>query len=146
MSVGDTGWRFDKAVKSRIMAMLAYVQALVQTLKSDGPAAMLTEATEHAKALVQYDPSAAGLKRAGQGGRVIQVVITLVITAVIAYIGLIILADVEKTGDFAANSTFSNSSTALMSGIESVYGLMPVVFIALFVGVIIAALMSVNVR
>jgi len=30
--------------------------------------------------------------------------------------------------------------------VESVYGLMPVVFIALFVGVIIAALMSVRMR
>jgi hypothetical protein len=128
------------------MAMLAYVQALVQTLKSDGPAAMFEQATGHAKALVQYDPSATGLKRAGQGGQVITVVITIVVATVIAYIGLIILSDVEETGDFAANSTFANSSNAIMSGVESVYGLVPIVFLALFVSVIIAALMSVQVR
>jgi len=121
-----------------------WLVALLTALQGGGVSAWLDELTWIADS--QRDPSATGLKRAGQGGRVVSIVITLVVASVIAYIGLIILSDVEETGDFAdeGNSTFGNSSADLLSGVESVYGLMPVVFIALFVGVIIAALLSIR--
>lgn len=121
-----------------------WVMALVMAFKANGIDGFLDEMEAITRS--QWDPQASGLKRAGQGGQVVSIVVTLVVAAVIAYIGLIILSDVQETGSFESGSTFENSSTSLLSGVESVYGLMPVVFIALFVGVIIAALMSVNVR
>lgn len=92
-----------------------------------------------------YDPDASLVARAGQSVDIAGVVLTLVVAGVFAYVGLFIMAETEESTDIN-NSNFSGARTDLTSGIETAYGMLEIVFIALLLGAIIAILLGIRGR
>lgn len=97
-----------------------------------------------------YDPTETGpaertarktgsatLARAGQRVDVVGAVLSLIIVAVIAYVGLDVIAEVETNTDVEGNSNLSNASKDLDSGVEGAFSLLGVVFLVILLAVII---------
>lgn len=79
----------------------------------------------------------ATLARAGQRVDVVGAVLSLIIVAVIAYVGLDVIGEVESSTDVSGSSDLQNASTDLDNGIESAFGLMGVVFLVILLSVVI---------
>lgn len=77
------------------------------------------------------------LARAGQRVDVVGAVLSLIIVAVIAYVGLDVVSEVETNTDTSSNSNLSNASDSLDSGVEGAFSLMGVVFLVILLSVII---------
>lgn len=97
-----------------------------------------------AKAAVGYDehrPTTARSLVAGQDRDLISTMLLVVVSAVIGYVGLVVMSETEGTTDFTSNSGFDNSSDSLTAGIESFFSLVEVVYIAVVLSLVIGALL-----
>lgn len=92
------------------------------------------------------NPHADGMVRAGQSmNGMIGAALGIVITAVIAYVGLSVMATTSNSTNVSGTS-FSSAKTSLTSGVTSAYSLMEVLFIVAILGVIVSALIGLNAR
>lgn len=98
------------------------------------------------------DPDAPLAVRVGQNVDVVGVILTIIVAAVVGYVGLIVGSDTEDATGFntsqnAENQTaFENSSESLTGGIETSYSLVEVVFITLMLALIIGTLVGLRRR
>jgi hypothetical protein len=91
--------------------------------------------------------------RAGQRVDVVGAVLTLVIVAVIAYVGLDVVGEVEdstsisgKDNDPQNRSELANASVSLDQGLEGAFGIMGVVFLVILLAVIIGLFVGLRQR
>jgi hypothetical protein len=68
--------------------------------------------------------------------------ISITVAAVVGYVGLSVMSTTEKTADFDENSSFQNASDSLTGSVESAYSLVEVVFIAIILGLVVGALVT----
>jgi hypothetical protein len=102
--------------------------------------------TRIARRLGHDAPGASSLARAGQNVDIVGAAITLVVVAVVSYVGLQAISSTEDATSLDSGSTLSNASDSLDTGVESAFGLMEVVFIVLLLSVIIALLIGLRMR
>lgn len=92
------------------------------------------------------------IARLGQNVDVVGVLLTIVVAAVVGYVGLIVGSETEDATDFdtsqdAGNQTeFENASESLTGGIETSFSLVEVVFITLMLALIIGTLVGLRRR
>lgn len=84
--------------------------------------------------------------KVGQSVDVVGVMLTIVVAAVVGYVGLVVMSDTEDTTSFTSNSAFDNASTNLTSGVETSFSLIEVVFITLMLALIIGTLVGLRRR
>jgi len=80
--------------------------------------------------------------RAGQDMNLVSTMIAIVVAATIGYVGLTVMSTTESTTDFNDGSAFDNASGSLTSGVETTYSLVEVVFIAILLGLVVGALVT----
>jgi len=80
-----------------------------------------------------YDPDAGALQRAGQVGTIISVIVV----AVVALVGTLILAQINSALPTIDNTALSNSQTAILDGFAGAMDLVPVVLLVLVAALVI---------
>jgi uncharacterized membrane protein YoaK (UPF0700 family) len=74
---------------------------------------------------------------AGQGGDLVNVMLTLVVAGVAGFVGVYALAETETAISMPTDSSLNGSLEALGGGLSSAFGLAPIVFIVLMLSVAI---------
>ena len=84
------------------------------------------------------------VKSAGQGGQLVDVMLVIVITAVIGFVGLAVVQTTDDSQEFTGE--YDNSSDSLSGGVTDAFDLVSVVYIVLMLVVIIGALVGLRGR
>jgi hypothetical protein len=74
---------------------------------------------------------------AGQGGDLVDVMLTLVVAGVAGFVGVYALAETEASISMPTDSALNGSLEELGGGLASAFGLAPIVFIVLMLSVAI---------
>jgi len=95
--------------------------------------AMLLALVAQSKVAPEMDPDAGPLHRAAQVGTVISVVVI----AVVALVGVLVLAQVESALPSISNTELSNTQTSILDGFAGAMDLIPVVLLVLVASLVI---------
>ena len=95
--------------------------------------AMLLALVAQSKFAPEMDPDAGPLHRAAQVGTVISVVVI----AVVALVGVLVLAQVESALPSISNTELSNTQTSILDGFAGAMDLIPVVLLVLVASLVI---------
>jgi len=80
-----------------------------------------------------YDPTAGPLRRAGQTGTIISVVVI----GVVALVGILIFAQIQAALPDTSNTELQNASDEIVSGFGSALELIPIVMLVLVAALVI---------
>ncbi len=111
--------------------MLDTIRAIPDELRSI--VAMLLALVAQSKVAPEMDPDAGPLHRAAQVGTVISVVVI----AVVALVGVLVLAQVESALPTIDNTELSNTQTSILDGFAGAMDLVPVVLLVLIASLVI---------
>ena len=111
--------------------MLDTIRAIPDELRSI--VAMLLALVAQSKVAPDMDPDAGPLHRAAQVGTVISVVVI----AVVALVGVLVLAQVESALPTIDNTELSNTQTSILDGFAGAMDLVPVVLLVLIASLVI---------
>jgi len=111
--------------------MLNRLRALPDELRSI--VAMLLALVAQSKFAPEMNPDAGPLHRAAQVGTVISVVVI----AVVALVGVLVLAQVESALPSISNTELSNTQTSILDGFAGAMDLIPVVLLVLVASLVI---------
>jgi hypothetical protein len=111
--------------------MLDTIRAIPDELRSI--VAMLLALVAQSKFAPEMDPDAGPLHRAAQVGTVISVVVI----AVVALVGVLVLAQVESALPSISNTELSNTQTSILDGFAGAMDLIPVVLLVLVASLVI---------
>ncbi|MGK7295293.1 MAG: hypothetical protein ACNS61_05580 [Candidatus Wenzhouxiangella sp. M2_3B_020] len=129
-----TGAAKRKVAKTALQTAVDY-----HGVRNEGTDYILREA----KRSSTWDPETQDsmLVKAGQSMDLVGVMLTIVIATVIGFVGLQVMAQTDSSAEFESGSSYDNASQELSGGIESTFALVDVVYITLFLGLIIGALL-----
>jgi len=111
--------------------MLDTIRAIPDELRSI--VAMLLALVAQSEYSPEMDPDAGPLHRAAQVGTVISVVVI----AVVALVGVLVLAQVESALPSISNTELSNTQTSILDGFAGAMDLIPVVLLVLVASLVI---------
>jgi hypothetical protein len=111
--------------------MLDSLRAIPDELR--GIVAMLLSLLAQSGLAPEMDPDAGALHRAAQVGTVISVVVI----AVVALVGVLVLAQVESALPTIDNTELSNTQTSILDGFAGAMDLVPVVLLVLIASLVI---------
>ena len=111
--------------------MLDSLRAIPDELR--GIVAMLLSLLAQSGLAPEMDPDAGPLHRAAQVGTVISVVVI----AVVALVGVLVLAQVESALPSISNTELSNTQTSILDGFAGAMDLIPVVLLVLVASLVI---------
>jgi hypothetical protein len=111
--------------------MLDTIRAIPDELRSI--VAMLLTLVAQSEYSPAMDPDAGPLHRAAQVGTVISVVVI----AVVALVGVLVLAQVESALPSISNTELSNTQTSILDGFAGAMDLIPVVLLVLVASLVI---------
>jgi len=111
--------------------MLDTLRAIPEQFR--GILAMLLSLVAQSKLAPEMNPDAGALHRAAQVGTVISVVVI----AVVALVGVLVLAQVESALPSISNTELSNTQTSILDGFAGAMDLIPVVLLVLVASLVI---------